>query len=151
MAMDATDRMIIDELQRDGRISVTELADRIPLSLSATSERLKRLLDSGVIAGVHAQIDPTLAGRSIEAMVDVRFTPGVSPGYPAMVGPGFEAVLDAVDLTGRFDIQLRVATKDVAELDELLRRLKEECGAEETNTRLILRTLDGFPRPLTPH
>ena len=148
--MDATDRKIIGELQRDGRMSVTELADRIPLSLSATSERLKRLIDTGVISGVHAQIDPALAGRSIEAMVDVRFTPGISPSYPPLDGPEFQAILDAVDLTGRFDIQLRVATKDVAELDELLRRLKEECGAEETNTRLILRTLDGFPRPLTP-
>jgi len=131
-------------------MSVTELADRIPLSLSATSERLKRLIDTGVISGVHAQIDPALAGRSIEAMVDVRFTPGISPGYPPLDGPEFQAILDAVDLTGRFDIQLRVATKDVAELDELLRLLKENCGAEETNTRLILRTLDGFPRPLTP-
>ena len=47
-------------------------------SLSATSERLKRLLDSGMITGFHARLDPALAGRSIEALVDVRIGPSAT-------------------------------------------------------------------------
>lgn len=148
--MDSLDRKIIAELQMDGRVSVTELAERLPLSLSATSERLKRLTESGVITGFHARVDPALAGRSIEALVDVRLGPGSYSTDPAFDGPGYDAVIDAVHLTGRFDVQLRVLAADVAELDALLGRLKDEIGAEETNTRLVLRSLEGFPRVLRP-
>ncbi|MEM9465543.1 MAG: Lrp/AsnC family transcriptional regulator [Actinomycetota bacterium] len=148
--MDTLDRKIIGELQNDGRISVTELAERLPLSLSATSERLKRLHETGVITGVHARIDPELAGRPIEALVDVRLGPGSYTDDPAFDGPGYDAVIDAVHLTGRFDVQLRVMAADVSELDQLLGRLKDDIGAEETNTRLVLRSLSGFPRALRP-
>ena len=148
--MDHLDRKIIGELQRDGRVSVTELAERLPLSLSATSERLKRLIDTEVITGFHARIDPALAGRPIEALVDVRLGPGAYSDDPSFDGPGFEGVIDAVHLTGSFDVQLRVMAADVAELDALLGRIKDEIGAEETNTRLVLRSLVGFPRALRP-
>ena len=148
--MDTLDRKIIGELQADGRISVTELAERLPLSLSATSERLKRLTDSGVITGFHARIDPELAGRTIEALVDVRLAPSTYTTEPVFDDPVFDGVVDAVHLTGRFDVQLRVMARDVAELDTMLAKLKDEIGAEETNTRLVLRSLDGFPRAMSP-
>jgi len=144
------DRKIIAELQVDGRMSVTDLAERLPLSLSATSERLKRLLDSGMITGFHARLDPALAGRSIEALVDVRIGPSATWTDPSFDSPVYDAVIDAMSLTGRFDLQLRVMTADVAELDVLLGRLKDDFGAEETNTRLVLRSLEGFPRPVRP-
>ena len=148
--VDTLDRKIIGELQADGRISVTELAERLPLSLSATSERLKRLTDSGVITGFHARIDPELAGRTIEALVDVRLAPSTYTTEPVFDDPVFDGVVDAVHLTGRFDVQLRVMARDVAELDTMLAKLKDEIGAEETNTRLVLRSLDGFPRAMSP-
>ncbi len=145
--MDDVDKRIIAQLQNDGRISVTELADRLPLSLSATSERLRRLLDSGLITGFAATVDPAAVGRMIEALVDVRFGPG---GYAPDIdfgGGTLAGVVDAVHLTGRFDMQLRVAARDVAELDGILESLKDDLQAEETNTRLILRNIAGFPRP----
>ncbi|MEM7143077.1 MAG: Lrp/AsnC family transcriptional regulator [Actinomycetota bacterium] len=148
--MDSLDRKIIAELQIDGRMSVTDLAERLPLSLSATSERLKRLIDSGTIAGFAARVDPELAGRPIQALIDVRFPPeAYAPDLP-FDDPAFEGVVDAVHLTGSFDLQLRVMAHDVGELDRLLARLKDDLGAFETNTRLILRTIDGFPRAVSP-
>jgi len=98
-----------------------------------------------------AVIDPTAVGRTIEALIDVRLSP--SAGTEAMPQHrldetlvSFPGVVDAMHLTGRFDTQLRVVAKDVAEIDALLVRIKEEFAAEETNTRLVLRTIDGFPR-----
>ncbi len=147
-AMDAIDRKIIAELQADGRMSATELSDRIALSLSATSERLRRLQATGVISGFTVLVDPDAAGRPIQALVDVRLP--VSDRYASELEAAFAelpAVIDAVHLTGPFDTQLRIAATDVGELDRLLARLKDDFGVRETNTRLILRTIDGFPRP----
>ena len=150
MVMDALDRKMIAVLQKDGRISVTDLAERLPLSLSATSERLRRLSDSGVITGYHAAIDPELAGRPIEALVDVRLAPGSAYDAAHLAADGYDSIIDALHLTGRFDIQLRVLAADVAELDALLGKLKDDLGADETNTRLVLSAIDGFPRPIRP-
>lgn len=143
--MDGIDREIIEALAEDGRVTATELAKRIQLGLSATSERLRQLRRSGVIAGFTVLIDPTQVGRPIEALVDVRLDHRRDTPSDRELND-LAAVTDAVHLTGRFDVQLRVAARDVAELNDLLETLKSDLGAEETNTRLILRNLDGFPR-----
>jgi Lrp/AsnC family leucine-responsive transcriptional regulator len=146
--MDSLDRKILAILQEDGRITVTELAKQVQLSVSATGERLRQLQTSGVIRRFAAIVDPAEVGRPIETLVDVRVGSNETKPWPELdqIIASFPAVIDAVHLTGRFDTQLRVATKDVAELDELLTRIKDELGAEETNTRLVLRTVDSFPR-----
>lgn len=146
--MDEIDRRIIAELQIDGRISATDLSDRVDLSLSATSERLRRLRSSGVISGFTVAVDPTAAGRPIQALVDVRLPAAASYscGLDAAIIE-LDGVIDAVHLTGPFDTQLRIAARDVNELDQILGVLKDDFGVHETNTRLILRTIDGFPRP----
>lgn len=146
--MDDVDRRIIAELQIDGRISATELSDRVALSLSATSERLRRLRASGVIAGFTVAVEATAVGRPIQALVDVRLPPAASyaSGLDAAI-TDLPGVVDAVHLTGPFDTQLRIAARDVDELDQILAMLKDDFGVHETNTRLILRTIDGFPRP----
>ncbi len=146
--MDDIDRKIIAELQIDGRMSATELSDRVELSLSATSERLRRLRSSGVISGFTVVVDPTAAGRPIQALVDVRLPAAASysSGLDAAI-VGLDGVIDAVHLTGPFDTQLRIAARDVGELDQILAVLKDDVGVQETNTRLVLRTIDDFPRP----
>jgi len=85
--------------------------------------------------------------RSIEALVDVRLSPSKSTDDVDKVIAKMPAVIQAMHLTGRFDMQLHVVTADVSTLDKLLTELREHAGAEETNTRLVLRELDGFPRP----
>ncbi len=146
-AMDQIDRKIVGELHNDGRMSLTDLAESLPLSLSATSERLRRLRESGVITGFGVRIDPQATGRAIDAIVDVRLGTGVTADALDEALRGQPIVTNAMHLTGRFDTQLRVAARDVAELDELLTLLSDHVGAEETNTRLVLRTIAGFPRP----
>lgn len=129
-------------------MSVTDLADGIPLSVSATSERLRRIVDSGLITGFTAKVDPVAVGRTIEAIVDVRFLAGAYNADLDFSDPALSGVVDAIHATGRFDMQLRVLARNVSELDRLLEVLKDVHQAEETNTRLVLRTIDGFPRPL---
>lgn len=147
VAVDAIDRKIIGELISDARISVTDLAARVHLSVSATSDRLRRLTGSGLVRRFTIDIEPSAAGRPIEAVIDLRLPPDVDLAHLEERLADLESIVNAAHMTGSFDMQLRVATADIAELDKLLTTLKDELGAVETNTRLVLRTVSGFPRP----
>src|SRR6185437_15980625 len=69
--MDAVDRKILAELQRNGRLTITELADRVRLSISPCHRRLRALEKSGAIAGYHAQLDAHSLGLTFEALIFV--------------------------------------------------------------------------------
>jgi Lrp/AsnC family leucine-responsive transcriptional regulator len=72
LPLDPTD--IVELLQQDGRIAVSELGRKIGLSQPATSERLKKLEDRGVIAGYSARIDPASVGLGMMAVIRLRTT-----------------------------------------------------------------------------
>ena len=63
LELDRIDRKILSILQAQGRISNTELAQQIGLSMSPCSERVRRLERGGVITGYHARVDPAAVGR----------------------------------------------------------------------------------------
>jgi Lrp/AsnC family leucine-responsive transcriptional regulator len=148
--MDQIDRKIIGLLQADSRISITDIADEVPISISAASERVRRLTRSGAIARFTIELDPAIVGRTIDAIIDVRLPSQTDHRPFDHALRELPVVVNALHLTGPFDYQLRVQAKDVAELDDLLGVLKFEHGAAETNTRLVLRTVDGFPRAPSP-
>ena len=63
--LDRTDRRILAQLQTDGRISTVELAERIGLSPTSTSERLRRLQREGTVTGFRAMLDPGRVGLGL--------------------------------------------------------------------------------------
>jgi Lrp/AsnC family leucine-responsive transcriptional regulator len=67
--LDGTNWKILDALQENARVSYSELAKRVGLSVPATIERIRKLEDAGVITGYHAQIDPKAIGLSLLAIV----------------------------------------------------------------------------------
>src|SRR5436190_940665 len=71
LLMDAIDRKILAELQLNGRLTLTELADRVRLSLSPCQRRLRRLEGDGTIRGYRAVIDPAAVGLGFEVLVHV--------------------------------------------------------------------------------
>jgi Lrp/AsnC family transcriptional regulator, leucine-responsive regulatory protein len=72
--LDRIDRRILDILQRQGRISMTELAEQIGLSTSPCSERVRRMEREGVITGYHARIDPQAVGKTLLVFVSIRLS-----------------------------------------------------------------------------
>ncbi|ARO22539.1 Lrp/AsnC family transcriptional regulator [Rhizobium sp. S9] len=72
--LDPTDIAIIEVLQDDGRISVSELGRKVGLSQPATSERLKRLEERGIIEAYRAVIDPAAVGLGMMAVIRLRTT-----------------------------------------------------------------------------
>ncbi|ADP16784.1 MULTISPECIES: winged helix-turn-helix transcriptional regulator [Achromobacter] len=72
--LDRIDLKILDILQREGRISVTELADRISLSATPCSDRVKRMEREGVITGYHARVNPAALGKNLLVFLEIKLS-----------------------------------------------------------------------------
>lgn len=140
--MDAVDRRILAELQQDGRLSVTDLATRIGLSISPTHRRLRDLERSGAIRGYRAVVDPEAVGLTFEALVFVTMR---QEDRDTLLG--FEAalaevpnVLQAQRLFGDPDYLVRVRTKDLAAYAELEdNTLAALPGVQRLNSTLVMK------------
>ena len=139
--LDDLDREILGILLRDGRISYRDLGEKINLSANAAAERCRRLVRLGVITGFHAAVDHARVGRSLLALIDVRLPPSMSRADFESSMRAVPGVLGATLMTGKSDYQLRVACKDTDDLDEIIGKLREKTGVQETYSRLVLREI----------
>ena len=120
--LDGFDRAIVQVLSGDGRMSITELAGRIGLSKSPTQARLRRLEDSGVIAGYRALVDPIRLGLDHVAFVEVR----LNDTREAALGAFNTAVAKLTEIeqvhmiAGNFDYLLKVRTRSMADYRAVL-------------------------------
>jgi Lrp/AsnC family transcriptional regulator, leucine-responsive regulatory protein len=137
--VDATDGEILRLLRADGRMSWQELGAAVGLSANAAADRVRRLRRAGVITGFVALVDPAAGGRHLEALVGVRLAPDTDSDEFAVAVARLEPVGEVLHLTGAPDYQLRVACRDTAELDALLRTLRQRHGAADTETTIVLR------------
>jgi Lrp/AsnC family transcriptional regulator, leucine-responsive regulatory protein len=129
---DATDWLLLDELQRDGRLSFNELARRINLSAPAVAERVRRLEEHGVITGYHAHVDPARAGRTVEALVRMAcYGPRCLLRHPDVIEQSPE-ILEVHRLTGDACCLLRVAVASMAEFEALIDRLADHGQPSST-------------------
>lgn len=150
--MDAVDEKIIAELERDGRLTVTELADRVRLSIAPCHRRLRELERSGVIVGYRAIVDPAAVGLGVEVLANVTMDRG-DAGTIAAFEEGLTAVAEvrhAERLFGIPDYLLRVVAPSLddyaAVRDEKLATLP---GVRQiTSTIVMKRVVDNRPLPL---
>ena len=114
--MDNIDRKILAELQSDGRLSVTDLADRIGLSLSPCHRRVRALEQSGVIRGYRAQLDPANLGFSFSALVFVTLREGDRQAVEAFESAVRDVpqIIQAQRLFGDPDYLLHVVSRDLS-------------------------------------
>ena len=138
-AMDATDSEILRLLREDGRLSWSDLGAAVGLSANAAAERVRRMRRDGVIIGFTAMVDPAAGGRTVEALVGVTLARGTDSDAFSTTVARLEPVTEVLHLTGAPDYQLRVACRDTAELDALLRTLRLRLGAADTETTIVLR------------
>jgi DNA-binding Lrp family transcriptional regulator len=115
------DRNILAELQKDGRLSVTELAERVGLSLSPCHRRVRALEDSGAIQGYRAQLDPVTLGLNFSAVVFATLREGdrnaVATFEAALVD--IPQIVDAQRLFGEPDYLLHVVARDLPAFQKL--------------------------------
>jgi DNA-binding Lrp family transcriptional regulator len=140
--MDAVDRKILAVLQDEGRLTLTELAERVQLSVSPCHRRLRALERDGTIKGYRAVVDPTALGLAFEALVFVTMR---QEDRETLLG--FErAVVDipnvllAQRLFGDPDYLLRIVTADLAAYQELEDDVLAALpGVQRLNSTLVMK------------
>ena len=142
--LDAIDRAILHELQRDGRISNLELAARVHLSPSACLRRVKRIEDSGVIAQYVALVDPRLVGQPGTSFTIVNLERLTAPAIQAFETAVRQRpeILDCFYVAGTNDYLIRFTYRDAADLEQFHANvLMHLPGVLRSNSMLVLRTV----------
>jgi len=135
--MDEIDRTLLTALVDDGRLSFQQLAARVHLSPNSTADRVRRLRQTGVLAGYHAELDLAKLGHSLGALTDVKLKESVDRHLFEQDLRGVAQVLGAIHTTGEFDYQLRIVTRNSEELQSVIDDLRR-LGARDIQSRIIL-------------
>ncbi len=143
--LDAIDRRILRALQADGRMTYDVLAAQVSLSASATLRRVKRLEDSGVIAGYVALVPAERVGLSLTAYLNVRLEKHAEVHkrtpmdlFRAAVQTWPE-VVECAALTGEMDFLLRVVVQDMAHYSRfVLDTLLKHPSVQDCKTSFVM-------------
>lgn len=139
--MDNIDSKILNLLQENSRISISEISSQINLSISAVSERLKKLETSGIIAQYTAIINPRKLKKDLAAVMFINLErPKYADGFLEFIKSENE-ILECHYLAGEYDYMLKIITQGTFTLEALLNRIKSIHGVQETRTIVILSTI----------
>lgn len=142
--MDQIDHKIVRALQKDGRMTVTELSDKVRLSPTPCARRLDRLQRDGVITGYSATVDPAKLGLSVSIFVSVELEKQDRAAVDAFEKAILrcDEVMECYLMTGSRDILLRVVAADLAAFDRFLEnRLMKIPGIRNLRSNFALRTM----------
>ena len=143
MELDLKDKLLLEEIQVNGRITNAELAKQIRLSPSSTLERVKKLEVSGFIEKYIAILNPRKAGYSCFTFVEVKLARhGETPVEDFISSIDLiPEVLECHHITGDADFLLKVATRDITAYEELiLHQLSALNNVQTMKTSVILST-----------
>ena len=147
-AVDRKDLAIVAALQEDARATYAQIGGRVGLSASSVHDRVRKLEDRGVIRGYGASVNPEALGLAVTALISIMpLDPKQPDDLPERV-IGFPEIQDCYSVAGAENYVLKVRTKTTADLEDLLRRLRETAGVQ-TRTTVVLST-PFEDRPVTP-
>ncbi|AJY09806.1 Lrp/AsnC family transcriptional regulator [Burkholderia dolosa] len=138
--MDEPDWKILALLQANGRISYTELARQVHLSVPAVTERVKRLEAAGVIEGYTARVNPAAAGYPVTALIGITVPQPAKAKFLALLDT-IPEVVECHHVTGADSYVMRFVAVGMAHLEQLIGRINLYG---ETRTSIVMST------PLAP-
>jgi Lrp/AsnC family leucine-responsive transcriptional regulator len=144
MKLDRFDAKILDALQRDGRLSVVDLAESIGLSPTPCARRIKALESDGAIEGYAAVLNPARVGLAVLAIVQVKLTEHTDETVAR-----FEREIELMDevtkclaMTGSYDFILEVYGKDLEALSNVvLKKLIRVPNVRDLQSSVVLQTI----------
>jgi DNA-binding Lrp family transcriptional regulator len=133
--VDGIDRKILAHLQTDGRITLTELADKVSLSITRCQRRVRDLEASGAIRGYRAVVDPAAVGLGFEVLVFATVVrPEAVTDFDAALAD-IPQVIEAQRLFGDPDYLIRVVTADLAAYQRLYDTTLSKSPASNASAR----------------
>jgi Lrp/AsnC family leucine-responsive transcriptional regulator len=143
--VDQLDRAILSELQVDGRLPNTELAERVGLTPSPCLRRVRNLEDSGVIVGYRAVIDPAAVDRGFQVLVhlmmEVKDRRAMMEAFEAQVAE-IDEVIECRRMFGDPDYLLWVAVADLEAYEAVyMTKLVGLPGVARTVSQLTMKTI----------
>lgn len=149
--MDRIDIQLLELLQRDGRLSIAELAEKVALSQSPCARRLKRLEEEGFIAGYRAVLDRKAVQLATTVFVNVRL---MHHREDAVMQ--FEAAMQAMAevvachvVSGAHDYLLEVVVNELSSYEHIVRRLQILPMVQDITSNFAIRCVkSGAPLPL---
>ena len=149
MEIDRYDRMILEALQTNGRISNQDLADRIGLSPAPCLRRVRALEENGLITGYRALLDARKLGLSLMALIGIsmdQHTPERFANFEASIAD-IPEVLECLLITGQqSDYQLKAVVRDMdGYQDLLLNKITRIAGVTGVHTSFVLRQVIDNP------
>lgn len=140
MRMDRLDRQIVALLQDDGRMTLTELAERVRLSVSRCQRRVRALEEDGVLRGYRAVVDPTALGLGFEVLVFVTLDrPDSVQAFDAAIAE-VPRVVEAQRLFGEPDYLVRVVSADLAAYQHLYEEVLVHLpGVEKMTSTIVMK------------
>ncbi|TDC78343.1 Lrp/AsnC family transcriptional regulator [Micromonospora sp. KC606] len=146
-ALDEVDRRILDELVRDGRISIRTLAERVHVSRTNAYARVERLLRDGVITGFGARVAPEPAGLGTSAYIALTIQQNTWREVSAALAR-VRYVEHVALLSGEHDVLALVRAPDNATLrDVVLDRVQGIAGVLSTRSWLVFEEFDSAGSP----
>ncbi|MTD10743.1 winged helix-turn-helix transcriptional regulator [Acinetobacter sp. YIM 103518] len=133
--LDRTDRQILNILQKDGRIAISELAFRVNLSTTPCSERVKRLEREGIIMGYHARVNPQLIDRNLLVFLEIKLSAKSGDVFDQVARDLIEIpeVLECHLISGEFDYLVKARLKEMSAyrrlLGDLLKKLPSSASS----------------------
>jgi Lrp/AsnC family leucine-responsive transcriptional regulator len=117
--LDSIDRLLIEELQANARLTLAELGRRVALTPPAVADRLRRLEEDGAITGYAARVDPRALGYALTAVVRIRPAPRMIAKV-ADLARATPEVVECLRITGEDCFIMRVHVRGVGHLEELI-------------------------------
>ena len=135
--LDEIDREILNILSNDGRISLSELAQRVSMSAPSVTDRVRRLEDKGILLRFTIDLDLSMLGYALEAIVRIKPRPGKLKQVEQMIES--QARFISCDrVTGDDCYIAKLVLKAIDELDSLLEPFHDYA---ETNTSIVKSSL----------
>src|SRR5262245_45228024 len=150
--LDRMDVAILGLLQDNARLSVKEIAAEVALAPSSTThERIKRMRDSGVLRGTHAEVDPKALGVGLEALFMIELSKhqrGTVDQFMDDIA-GVPEVRVAFLVTGRYDVVVHVVVRDTQHLKDLaLDQFTSRPGVTRIETSIIYEARRRYQLPV---
>jgi Lrp/AsnC family leucine-responsive transcriptional regulator len=143
--LETIDRAILRQLVRDGRCTLTDLAERVGLSVSAVHQRVRRLEQRGALRGYAARLDMEQLGLPLTALISLTpIDPAAPDDYPSRLQelPQIEA---CYSVAGNESYILLVRVASPSGLEELLRLIRESANVSTRTTVVLSTPFEGRP------